>query len=40
MRSSTERFGLAFYPALGAQEIDFMIETLDSFCRGDRRIAV
>jgi CDP-6-deoxy-D-xylo-4-hexulose-3-dehydrase len=33
-------FWIGVYPALGAQEIDFMIETLDSFCRGDRRIAV
>jgi CDP-6-deoxy-D-xylo-4-hexulose-3-dehydrase len=33
-------FWIGVYPALGAQEIDFMIETLTSFCRGDRRIAV
>ena len=33
-------FWIGVYPALGAQEIDFMIETLTSFCRGERRIAV
>jgi CDP-6-deoxy-D-xylo-4-hexulose-3-dehydrase len=33
-------FWIGVYPALGAQEIDFMIETLDNFCRGERRIAV
>ena len=33
-------FWIGVYPALGAQEIDFMIETLTNFCRGERRIAV
>jgi CDP-6-deoxy-D-xylo-4-hexulose-3-dehydrase len=33
-------FWIGVYPALGAQEIDFMIETLTNFCRSERRIAV
>lgn len=33
-------FWIGVYPGLGVQEIDYMIETLENFCRRKDRIAV